>query len=74
MQTHALTIIESVAHATLGFVLGFIVVLLLDSYGEYIGLGIEVDMLTNLYISLIITVINLIKSYMLRRYFTKLRK
>ncbi len=73
MQNKQLTVIESITHASLGFLIGLLVVAFLAEFGYIIGMNITIDWKTNIQISLTITGINMIKAYYLRRYFTKLR-
>jgi hypothetical protein len=61
--------IEAVCHALLGFLIGFIVVGLLDTLEI-----IVVNWTQNFWISLVITGLNMLKAYYLRDYFHKQRK
>ena len=61
--------VEAVCHALLGFLIGFLVVGLLDSLDI-----IVVNWVQNFWISTVITFLNMVKAYLLRDYFHMKRK
>ena len=68
MQTKKLSLIESVINTIIGFVISLLIQLCI-----YPILNIQVTLNQNIIITLVFTIVSILRGYIIRRYFTKLK-